>query len=216
VENPLTKNTPLGALWNAPIVVDWSKNHTNVKLLAKINSKIMPKNPSKRPKTAPGGAITIKLIDQDLCTVAQALKRNLELNYLQLGESLKIIHENDSWQGKYEDYADFIENGLKMNQGTASKLVKIFETFVEKYAFPREKLIETSWTNLYTVIPLIQDKDDAEEWIDKASTLTRTDLGREIEERKTGKEMKECDHEWEIITMRRCRNCHIKQTNFND
>lgn len=149
-----------------------------------------------------------------LCDQAEKLRQTIEVSFLALGEKIKQIRDENAWEGKYEDFADFVENGLKMNQGTASKLVKIFETFVEKYAFPREKLIETSWTHLYQVIPLIENKRDAEDWVEKASTLTRTDLGREIKERQTGKEMGECEHDYEKITMLKCRECGKKIINY--
>ena len=151
-----------------------------------------------------------------LCDRAEKLRQSIETSFLALGETIKKIRDNNAWEGKYEDFADFVENGLKMNQGTASKLVKIYDTFIEKYGFPREKLIETSWTHLYQVIPLIENKGDAEEWIDKASTLTRTDLGREIKERQTGKDMGICDHDWEEITMLKCRNCGQKIVKYKD
>ena len=145
-----------------------------------------------------------------LCDQAEKLRQNIEVSFLALGETIKKIRDNNAWEGKYEDFADFVENGLKMNQGTASKLVKIYETFVEKYNFPREKLIETSWTHLYQVIPLIENKEDAEEWIDKASTLTRTDLGRCIKEKQTGRDMGECEHDYERIIMLKCKECGKK------
>lgn len=150
------------------------------------------------------------LIGYNLCEQAENLKKNIEVTFLALGEKLKVIRETNAWEGRYEDFNDFTDNGLKMNKGTVSKLIQIFETFVERYKFPRETLAEASWTNLYTVIPLIENKQDAETWVDRASTLTRTDLGRFIKEKKTGKDMTTCDHDYEEIVMLKCKECGQK------
>lgn len=140
----------------------------------------------------------------ELCVYAIALKNQIEHMFLQLGAALKEIKENNHYEPQWSSFHEYVEMELNMSPSKASKLQSVYETFS---GVDEEKLVKAGgWSNLYEIQEVVDNEDDAEEWIEKAGTLTRKDLRTEIRKRKTGIEPAECDHDDSYI-IRVCRKC---------
>jgi len=149
------------------------------------------------------------LFNADLCQDALKLKKDLEMNFILLGEYLSSIKEHRLYDQQYESFDEFLME-MHMTKGTASKLINIYKMFIVKYQFSPLQLVEAgSWTKLAMVVPLIRSKEDADYWLTQSTILTSTDLTRSLKEEKTGKDMSKCKHE-DSYTLCICRDCGYK------
>jgi hypothetical protein len=137
------------------------------------------------------------------CRDTLEIAKSIEESFLVLGERLHRIKTEQLYRGSWESFAEFLTEA-KLNEGTASKLITVYRTFVERYNIDRERLISAGSSSLYEVASLIGSKEDAEAYVEKAVTLRREDLREEIREAKAGAH----EHQWEKIIMRRCGTCN--------
>lgn len=145
------------------------------------------------------------------CNQALQFEKSLSTQFLTLGEYLFNIRENNLFSPQWESFNEFCMEFRSLSQASISKLANIYKKFVLDYGIPTEKLVATGgWASLAEIIPLIQDQESAEEWIEKATVLSRDDLRKEITEKKTGKDMSQCEHE-NNYTVRICRECHDRE-----
>ena len=92
---------------------------------------------------------------------------------------------------------------LGLRKSAASKLCSLYERIVIELKFPTETLQEAPWTNLYTALPMMTSKAEAEAAMLKASLLTNKELMLERYEHKHGRE---CQHEHGVL-MKKCLDC---------
>lgn len=130
------------------------------------------------------------------------LKVDTEAAFLELGARLYKIHNENLWEGEYDSYEDFILEA-RLSKATASKLEKVYETFVLIYKIPQKRLAAVGWSSLYTAAPYATSKVQAEELVERAGLLTRNDLARSLEN-ENGKQSA-CTHEW--VNYRMCTKC---------
>lgn len=149
--------------------------------------------------------------DYNYCQQALAFEKSLSTQFITLGEYLFNIREQNFFAPQWSSFNEFCMEFRSLSQGSISKLANIYKKFVLDYAIPTDRLVATGgWASLAEIVPLIQDADSAEEWIEKATVLSRDDLRKEITERRTGKDMRHCEHE-NNYTVRICRECHDRE-----
>lgn len=147
-------------------------------------------------------------ITTGLCSTAIKLKNQIETAFIALGKLLYDIKEQRAYEQEYETWVLFLME-VRLTESTASKLMKIYETLVLGYKIPEDRIASAGgWTVVYDLLPLATTKETAEEWLDKATQMTRTDIQREIKESKTGIPMTDCEHEWASFQL--CRKCGLK------
>lgn len=143
------------------------------------------------------------------CTGALTLKKSLEESYLTLGEYLYNIKEKELYMPQWPSWEVFSME-LKMSSNAINKLIQIYSTFILQYKVPNEEVITAGgWSVIAELLPVIETKEDAVEWLDKAKELTREDLRTEIKEAKTGIPQSNCKHK-NTYTIVVCRDCGLK------
>ena len=107
----------------------------------------------------------------------------------------------------FETFDDFckapiINGGLGRTPKTVHKNIELYEAFVIKLKVDMERLHRIGQTNLFKILPLINE-DNAEELLFKAESLTSKHLKWEIE----GTVPERCNHQWEPWS--KCKVCGI-------
>lgn len=144
------------------------------------------------------------------CNKAISLEKDISKQFLLLGEYLYRIDSERLYEPQWTSFNEFIKEFKSLSQASVSKLLNIYSRFVIDYQIPEDKLIGVGgWTNIAEILPITKSKEDALEWIDKATVLTRSDLRKEISEKKTGVQMSECKHE-DYYVIKVCKICHDK------
>jgi len=134
------------------------------------------------------------------------LSQQLEFNYLEFGKQLKTCRDDTVFSPEYETFPAFLQE-MKLTQGTASKLINIYEKFVVEYDIPQKRLAEAGgWSVVAEILPIVNNKKEAKEWVEKAVRLRRKDLRKEVKEKKTGVSMANCKHE-DTYLIEICRTC---------
>ena len=156
-----------------------------------------------------------KEISNSYLETTKKLKDKLEEAYWELGKRLCKIRDEELWAGIYDNFELFLDE-MKMSASTASKLITVYKTFVVEYQIEESKLIQAGdWNNVYEVAKMITTKAEAEDWLHKATVLSRKDLRDEIVEKRTGVSQAKCDHS-DYYELRICRKCGAKIRTINE
>ncbi len=140
------------------------------------------------------------------CEKALELKQEIEGHFLLLGEYLHQIKENRLYEPQWTSFEEFVFE-MKMSTNTANKLIQVHKTFILSYGFTSNEIKNAGgFSLLVDVLPMVTSRKSAEKWLLSASTLTRSDLRKEITEAKTGIQMKDCEHA-ETYTVTICKHC---------
>ena len=123
-----------------------------------------------------------------------------------LAERLYRIREEKLWQTGYDSFDEYCMNLKLYNAGAISKLITVYKTFILDYGIDREKAAEVGYTVLYKAHKVIEDKEDAEEFVNNAMIWTGSDINREIAYRKSGNPVEDCKHE-NTYMVRICKDC---------
>lgn len=143
------------------------------------------------------------------CEKAIALKYEIEDNFLLLAEYLWNIKEHQMYDSQWSSFEEFVEE-MKMSLRSAYRLIQIHEKFVLEYQFSSQDIIAAGGTSsLSEILPQIASKKDAIHWMNLSSTLTRSDLRKELTEAKTGLPMKNCPHA-DTYSITICKKCGEK------
>lgn|SRR3990167_6076352 len=142
------------------------------------------------------------------CEETIKLKTDLELTYLELASRLHKIQSERMYEPNYDDFGDFLED-IKLSPSVATKMVKVWETFVLKFKVPLKKIADAGGVyQAYEVIKFVDSRKSAEEWLLKAKTFSRADLRKDKLEAITGIDMATCKHkDRTIIKFWRCNKC---------
>jgi len=153
-----------------------------------------------------------EITNENYCQETLNLKQNIEESFLDLGERLFKIREKRLYEPSRESFDDFLME-MKMSSGTASKLINIYVKLVIGYQISVKQIASAGgWSIVAECLPIIKSREEAEEWIAKASFMTQTDIRRDIKEAMTGVQMKDCKHEWE--TYRFCHVCKLREKTY--
>lgn len=143
----------------------------------------------------------------DYCNQAIQMEGVARGVFLTLGEMLYKIRESRMYEPHWSSWNEYCMEFKDMSQGSISKVIAVYETFVLKFGYTTDELSQAGgWTKLYALTPHIKTKEDAEKWLGVASTLNRSDLAKTLLEAKTGISMSDCPH---IVThtIRICDKC---------
>ncbi len=149
------------------------------------------------------------------CTDAIKLKNDLESGFIELGKRLSEIKAKQLYTPSWESWGAYTAE-LKMSENQVNKLVQIYDQLIQGLHVDRDMITNAGgWTVIAELLPVIETKKDADEWLNKAATLTREDLRKEIQEKKSGIPMKDCKHK-NTYTIVVCRDCGIKMEDHKD
>ena len=112
-----------------------------------------------------------------------ALRNLAEKTFLALGEELYEFDKNKQWE--VMDYTSFnaylASPDVDISSTVASMLVIVFKKYRLSLEFLPVKLLPVGYSKLYMLEPYV-DESNVEEWVTKASVLSRSDLKIEIAE----------------------------------
>lgn len=147
----------------------------------------------------------------DFCEETISKKHILELAWLELCGRLKEIRDKELYKGRWENFEDFLNDpAMDMDKGTASKMITIHEKMILEYKIKPTVIANAGgWSKVAELLPVISNKEDAEEWLSKAAVLSKADLRKEVQEQKSGILMKNCKHK-DTYIIRVCRDCGEK------
>ena len=83
------------------------------------------------------------------CQYALSLKRDLEANFLTLASLLCLIKRDRLYENEYEAWWVFLDD-LRLTEATASKLMKVYTTFIEQYKIAPAKVASSGGWSVYT------------------------------------------------------------------
>lgn len=130
------------------------------------------------------------------------LRNQIEGEFLNLGARLFRIYHENLFVKEYDDFESFLLE-LKISKATASKLMTVYETFVLTHNISTKKLTLVGWSSLYAAARFADTKEKAEDLVERAGLLTRSDLQRSLTEERGGKN---CVHT-NAYVVTKCPDC---------
>ena len=136
----------------------------------------------KLKKVSKSSVVAVQILNQ-----LKGLLIKQGLLFLDTGRLLKVLRDEKLYLHLgYEGWLDFINSGeVTIRQSTIYAYISIYEMYVMKYGFPPVSLAKIPWDKLHMALPAVRkskDKDEVEEWIEKARVLSRSDLAIELGE----------------------------------
>lgn len=150
------------------------------------------------------------------------LKENLEDNFISLGQLLSEIKRSKLYRMKgYEAFRDFVEEEYQLSSSLASKLVQVFDTFIEEMDVDEGTIKDIGFDRLQMIRPLVAKADwqVRDEWVELAGEMPTKDLREHIKEiRKKEKEenldLKKVFTDQYLERMTAILNCSRTELNF--
>ena len=140
----------------------------------------------------------------EYCKETLALRVVLEQGFITIGERLHNILEKKLYESNWDSWGEFLED-LRIDNTTASKLIKIYRVFVLEYGINRKQLALVGRESAYEITSVVKNKKEAVEWLKKGQDLKRDDIRLAIKELKSGVLQADCDHDWYRLEI--CRKC---------
>lgn len=153
----------------------------------------------------------------DYCNQTIHLKKNIEGSFISLGEHLKNIRDGGLYAPQWSSFPEFLwELGLK--DGTVSKLINIYNTFVLKFPIPEADLYSPKgWSSLAEALPLIKNQEDAQHYVHLRNTLSAKDYRDTVRAKIKGTDLDTCEHPPEFsVTLIWCKKCGQKHQQFTE
>ena len=159
--------------------------------------------------------------DEKMEAVAN-LKKNMEENFVQLGQLLSDIRRTKLFKFKgYKTFKDFVENEFNMSGSFAAKIISNFDLFIRELDVDEHSAKEIGLDKLNMIKPLVKQAEfnEKQDWIKKAQELPTTELRDEIKEirennKNKDKTMKDVFIEQYVERMVTFFNCNRKELNF--
>jgi len=109
------------------------------------------------------------------------IKKNLNYSFMGMGYYLHGIREKKLFELlDYESFNSYISQPeLSIKRATAYKLIGIYETFSLKHGVSHERLLDIDYGKLDMIRTQV-DEDNLEDMLQKAESLSRSDLQTEV------------------------------------
>lgn len=156
----------------------------------------MPKEISTKEKAE----IVSRLVNE-----ISVLKRNIVINFLEVGKRLNEIQKEKLWASYASHLRNFDEflKEIKIGRSTAYNLIAIWREFGE---IIMSKKLDIQYTDLVKLLPVA--KENKEEWLEKAQNLIPEDFQDELNKAKGRISQLDCPHsEIDIYQMQKCKSC---------
>lgn len=145
-------------------------------------------------------------------TISQ--KHVLEMAWLDLCKRLKEIRDGEMFKGRWDSFEDFLNDPqMGMDKSTASRMITIHEKLILEYKVKPTVIANAGgWTKVAEVMPVINTKEDAEEWLSKCEHLSKADVRKEVKRVQSQIDGKDCKHKdtYQLV-LKVCRYCGDKE-----
>jgi hypothetical protein len=110
-----------------------------------------------------------------------ALRQLVEQTFLELGEELYWFEREQAYRDiGYPSFNAYLgDPEVNISRSLAYRLKGVYQRFVLELGSPAARLLEAGADKLDVIRPHV-DQDNADEWINKASALSRSDLRHEV------------------------------------
>ncbi len=150
------------------------------------------------------------------------VKKTLEDDFITFAQILFEIKRTKAFKHKgYKNFKEFIEKEYNLSNAFASKLISVYEIFIEELDVDEMSVKEIGFDKLGMIKPLVKNSsyEVAEAWIEKAEQLNTADLREEIkkerdlkkENEKTTKDILVDQFKERMVTY---FNCNFKELLF--
>ena len=136
----------------------------------------------------------IEMTTDEKIQVISNLKKNLEENFVQLGQLLSEIKRAKVFRYKgYDSFKEFIEAEFNISGTLANKIIGNYELFLIELDVDEKSVKQIGLDKLNMIKPLVRNSPyrEVEEWINKAEELPTTKLREEVKEVREKKRSKE-------------------------
>lgn len=121
-----------------------------------------------------------------------------------LGEYLSKIKDSGEYLNYADTWASFLADPeINISKSMAARYSAIYRKYIQELGLDYEKLRGLDTNMLYYVAGKI-DKENADEWLEKVRTLSRSDIIREVKHPDAN--VMECEHEWKLHK-EKCHKC---------
>jgi hypothetical protein len=117
---------------------------------------------------------------------AEKLAEDIEANYFKLGGVLKVILQQQWYEG-YPTFEVFVREKFGFKDRKANYLMLIYTSLVDNQ-IPWEKVSHLGWTKLKDLAPILT-KENVDEWVAKADSLTVLELQALLKASKEGEDV---------------------------
>lgn len=156
-----------------------------------------------------------QIIGLEYCEETILLKGKIEEGFLELGERLAKIHDEQLYLGQYGEWGIFLEE-MKLSESVASRMMTVFKYFTLKHGIDKDLILSVGgWSNAYDVSRIAKTKEEAIELLTKIAPLNNQGRLAELAEAHTGIKQENCLHEKEY-TITYCPTCKRKTKVFNE
>ena len=125
------------------------------------------------------------------------LFREARKSLLEAAKLLWQVREEGAFKDKYETFTEYVEQGVGVSRGYASKLLTAYQFYCIEGGVSHEKLAKVDVEKLYQAISLTGTPDEK---LSKALTLTRREIKEELGD--------EDGHVCEPVTITWCKICN--------
>lgn len=112
--------------------------------------------------------------------------------FLEIGRHLLIFRKEKLYEHLgYDNFAQFVSSPeISLRVSTAYAFCRLYEIYVLKFGFTQEELSGIAWSKLHRLASrvAVDDKKDAEMWLEKARSLGGRDFEIEIKEHKANED----------------------------
>lgn len=165
---------------------------------------------------------SIEMSTEEKLEAVNNLKKNLEENFVSLGQLLSEIKRTKIFKSKgYKTFKEFVENEFNFSGSFANKLVSNYNVFINEFDVDEATAKVIGLDKLSLIKPLLKEasQEDAAEWIRKAEVVPTAELREEIKEirdrkKEDEKSMKEIFIEQYLERMVTSFNCSKKELEF--
>lgn len=129
------------------------------------------------------------LIAQESDKNIDKFKQLASISYLYIGKELKKVRDEKLYlylgeSPEYQTLESYV-NSKNIDLRKAYYLIQIYEKFCLQFKFKPEDLSDIHWTALREILP-VSRIENAKDMVEKARTLTRGDLEKEVRQLKLG------------------------------
>ncbi|MBT7469305.1 MAG: hypothetical protein HN692_02725 [Candidatus Cloacimonetes bacterium] len=165
---------------------------------------------------------SIEMTPDERIQAVSNLKRNLEDNFVQLGQLLLDMRRTKLFKFKgYKNFRDFVEAEFNFSSSFANKIIGNFEFFVKELDIDEQSVKNIGLDKLNMLKPMVKKMsfEETDHWLKKAVDLPSTELREEIKEirekQKTKeKTLKDIFSEQYLEKMVTFFNCNRKELDF--
>lgn len=140
------------------------------------------------------------------------LKKTMSMAFLIIGKELREMKSNNYWKfivGEDLTWVDYCTE-LGFNRNYADLLIRMYDQFIVKLKFSESEIAEVDQRKLIAILPHVDNRKVAEELLEDARQLSRSDLLLKVHQMKN--DPQKCEHQVEEVHYYYCKLCREKLT----